>query len=140
MSVYEWPLSEANEIPNSRYISFLTIPSQSRNSILPQSHTSKFTDIPKLIGDVICYIKRDQTEPQITTKPKHRFSKFKKSTNLTRIIPILSIFLIILTFTYLALRKSPNSDQDNMVFLKRSSPSLFEIMYEEEGVPTGFAE
>ncbi|WWC87210.1 uncharacterized protein L201_002097 [Kwoniella dendrophila CBS 6074] len=146
--IYENPLSSTST-------AFILPSCTTQNQIANSS--SVLARIAYLKSSIMSIIKRDDLEPRITTKPKHRFKKIKSSITLRRIIPMLTILLIILTFTYLSIRKEPFTSRSNSIndggVSDYNDDSGFSYTYEKRKsnkvifedltgiqVPTGFSE
>ncbi|OCF59099.1 hypothetical protein L486_03599 [Kwoniella mangroviensis CBS 10435] len=136
MSHYDWPLSPIYEFPlSSSSSSFEPIPEIPR-SYKPTSLSISLS-ICKARSTVLALLRRQDDEPQVTTSPKHRMKRAKDLMTLRRVIPVLTILLIILTFSYLAVRREPGVDWRMYGYEKR-----YVVGFEGLGdmVPTGLVE
>ncbi|WVQ68965.1 uncharacterized protein L199_007175 [Kwoniella botswanensis] len=140
MSHYDWPLSPIYELPlssSSSSSSFEPI------SEIPESYTrtslSISLSICKARSTVFALLARQDDEPQVTTAPKYRMKRAKDLLTLRRVMPLLTILLITLTFSYLTIRREPGVDWESHGngYEKRGGVGFKGL---DEMVPTGFVE
>ncbi|WWD07961.1 hypothetical protein V865_006070 [Kwoniella europaea PYCC6329] len=138
MSHYDWPLSPIYELPlSSSASSFEPI------SEIPESYTPTSLSISLSIcnarSTVLALLRRQDDEPRVTTAPKYRMKRAKDLLTLRRVMPLLTILLIILTFSYLTLRREPGVDWEihGNGYEKRGGVGFERL---DEMVTTGFVE
>ncbi|WVW78756.1 hypothetical protein I302_100717 [Kwoniella bestiolae CBS 10118] len=138
MSHYDWPLSPVYELPIFPSSSSLGFePISEIPCYEPTSLSFALNMNMRKARSTVLALLRSQDEPQITTAPKHRLKHARDWMTLRRVVPVLTILLIILTFSYLAVRREPLPEwryerRDGVVFEELSGMGM--------GVPTGFAE
>ncbi|WWD00288.1 hypothetical protein V866_007198 [Kwoniella sp. B9012] len=140
MSHYDWPLSPIYELPlsaSSSSSSFVPI-SENPESYTPTSLSISLS-ICKARSTLLALLRRQDGEPQVTTAPKYRIKRAKDLLTLRRVMPLLTILLIILTFIYLTIRREPGVDWEiHGNEYERRGEVGFEGL--DEMVPTGFVE